>query len=92
MINGGHMRKLDILEVVKAGNAFKIQVVTPEGEVLMAGKKTYTNKANAKQAIKAFALRHNKFSFEVRVTDAHSPCLKGVVGTSYHIRNKGLDK
>lgn len=86
------MRKLDILEVVKSGNSFKIQIVTPEGDVLMAGKKTYTNKANAKQAVKAFALRHNKFSFEVKITPALSPCLKGVVGASYHIRNKGLDR
>jgi hypothetical protein len=67
-----HMRKKDILEVVKEGNTFKIQVVTPDGEVLMKGVKTFVTKANAKIAARAFAVRHDKFSFDMKICNAAS--------------------
>lgn len=66
------MKKKDVIEVVKAGNAFKIQIVNQYGEVLMQGAKPFTSKANAKLAAKAFASRHDRFSFDMKVTNA--PC------------------
>lgn len=79
------MRKKDILEVVKSGEHFKIQVVTPDGDVLMQGVKKFATKANAKIAAKAFASRHDKFSFEMKISNAPSNTFGAHVKATYNV-------
>jgi len=74
------MRKKDTLEVYRDGKDFRLRILTPKGDVIMESKKTYVNKANARAAAKAFATRHDKFSFDIKITSAVSPCFKNTIG------------
>jgi len=62
----------DTIRVVKDKTAFRMTVVDGSGEVIFNGHKPYSSKANATQAAKAFAKRHDKFSFLLDITKENS--------------------
>ena len=82
------MRKKDTIEVVKQGKLFKVRILNVYGEVIMEGKKGFAIKASAKLAAKAFAVRHDKFSFDMKVTDAHSATFGNHVKATYSVGSR----
>jgi ribosomal protein S11 len=62
----------DTIMVIKDKTSFRMAVVNVDGEVIFKGHKPYSSKANATQAAKAFAKRHDKFSFLLDITKENS--------------------
>jgi ribosomal protein S11 len=62
----------DTIMVIKDKTAFRMAVVDGSGEVIFKGNKPFSSKANATQAAKAFAKRHDKFSFLLDITKENS--------------------
>jgi hypothetical protein len=83
-----HMRKNDTIEVVKKGEMFKVRILDDHGNVIMEGTKGFSVKANAKLFVKAFAVRHNKFSFDTKITDAPSATFGNHVRAAYDVGSR----
>lgn len=60
--------KPDRIEVFKDEGQFRVRVIT-NNKPLFVSSQGYSNRANAVQMAKSFALRHDRHSFDVVVTN-----------------------